>query len=453
MKSFPPRHARRRAALVLCLCLMAASALAQSEIRIPDVRGDQLLYLYDARPGRVSFLLVSNPGDEAVTADVSFYPLSLQSRLGGETIELGAGGHLVIDPSSFAGGAAAGNAGLAIVTPVVGGGSSTPVVPPEPLTGGYTLANTALASAFGENPFGRLAVTASGERAQPGSEVTGSPVRYQRLEPGVLTIPLYFDPRTLGPAEDDGNRVLLAAFTDSYGAGFAPAPATVDAEATFLSGSGARIGTRTVSFTGVLLSDLQATAGPDVPLAGSGKVFFDVRSSAANLFGVFSQSLGTFASGQRMPAVDVVPEGSTNNPSGCSTADVTATVGWDAGQSPDISGVRVEIGYPVSVSLPGSGSDSSVRERGTNLTGLTDGLFEVADLKANPSGPDDTLSIGLVSLSQPITPGAFARIQFDCASSAAAPVVTDLECLAQASDFEGNLISSAGCTLALEIRE
>jgi hypothetical protein len=429
-------------------------ALAQSEIRVADVRGDQLLFVYDARPGRVSFLLVSNPGGTPVTLDASFYALSLESRLGGETLALPAGGHLVLDPANVAGGAAAGSAGLAVLTPIAGGGDPTPVVPPEPLTGGFTLANTALASAFGENAFGRLAVSSDGSRASAGSAVTGSDVRYQRLQPRVLTVPLYFDPRSLGPAESDGNRVVLAAFADRYGVGFDVAPADTSADATFLDASGATIARRTVSFAGVLLSDLQSLAGSEVPLTSSGKVFLDVRGSEANVLGVFSQSLGTFASGQRMPAVDEVPEGTTGNPGGrCAALDATASVTWDAAAFPDVSGVVVRIDYPAAIAIPGSNADPSIGERVTNLTGISDGLLEATDRPRPDSAVDDRLSIALLSLSQPVATGPFARVRFDCAPSAEAPAAAEVSCTVEAARFDGSPVTPASCALTIEVQE
>ena len=44
--------------------------------------------------------------------------------------------------------------------PVAAASDPTPVVPPQPLLGSYTLANTGLGSSFGENPMGRRAVVA-----------------------------------------------------------------------------------------------------------------------------------------------------------------------------------------------------------------------------------------------------------------------------------------------------
>ena len=61
-----------------------------------------------------------------------------------------------MDPTSE--GAVAGNGGLATVTPIMSETDHTPVVPPRPLVGGFTIVNTELGAGFGDNAFGRLAL-------------------------------------------------------------------------------------------------------------------------------------------------------------------------------------------------------------------------------------------------------------------------------------------------------
>lgn len=433
----------------LAPCALGAPALGQSTIPVPDVRGDQLLFVYDARTARTPFLLIANPSDEPVTIDLSLYPATLTSRLAATTIELPAAGHVIVDPTSVGGGVAVGNAGVAVVTPVAGTGSRTPVVPPVPLAGSFTLANTSLSSAFGENAFGRLAVNTGGSRAAPGSSVDGSAVRYQRFAPNVLLIPVYFAPASLGPVESDGNRVLLAAFTDRYEDGFALAPATAALEATFFDAAGVRIAERSLSASGVLLSDLQSVAG-DALLPGSGKVFFAVDAPGASVFGVFSQSLGTFASGHRMSAADAVPEGTVSGPTGCTQADVTASVAWDAAAFPFVSGVAVRVGYaPALVVLPGSGASDTALARVTNLSGIEDGLLEATDQPRAGSGADDLASIALLSLTQPIAPGPFVRVRFDCVGGSGPPAAGDFTCTIEAATLDGSLVAPATCTLSV----
>lgn len=303
----------RLVSLWTVLALAGASVVpagAQPTLGTPSVSGDQLIFLFDARPSRVTFLSVANVSDETVHVDVALYTADLTTRLVGETVSLAGAANTVIDPTSFGGGAAGGNAGLAILTPVLGPQDTTPVVPPEPLVGGFTFANVSLASGFGQNPFARAAVrVASAESVTPGTVVDGIDVLYERFAPGILTIPAYFDPATLAPPEDDGNRILIAAFADQYAGGFGVSPVQTQAAVTFFNNVGERIAENSVSVDGVFFSNLQAVAGGAMIDGSSGKVFFEFDAGGGNVFGLFSQSIGTFAAGQRMPAAAEVPVG------------------------------------------------------------------------------------------------------------------------------------------------
>lgn len=322
---------------------LLATASTASALRVPDTSGDQLIYVYDARTNRVPFLTIANASDQTVILQVTFYNQSLAS-LGGGVIELGSAANQVLDPTQAFGGIANGQAGLAVFTPVVSAENPIPVVPGEPLVGGFTLANTALGSGFGGNPFGRLAVTSSGSRAAPGTTVDGSSVRYESFDPGILTVPVYFNPQTLAPPAIDGNRIFLASFNDVYGGGFSLAPAAQNLTATYFDGSGVVIAETGVAVNGLLLSDLEAIAG--TTLSSSGKVFFSGASGSANLFGLFSQSLGTFASGQLMPAADAVPEGVPSGPvlscpGGQATisTNVTSSITWPSSCEISLNGL------------------------------------------------------------------------------------------------------------------
>ena len=454
--AFFPRHGTRACRVLAVLASLASALLAipdaraQQAIAVPDVRGDQLLFFYDARAGRTSFLLVDNPGDAPVTVEVALYPASLAASLGRVRIEIAAAGHTIVDPATIAAGAAAGNAGLAVVTPVASASDGTPVVPPAPLTGSFTLANTVLASAFGENAFGRLAVASSGQRAVPGSAVDGAAVRYQRLAPAVLAIPVYFSPPTLGAVENDGNRVVLAAFADRYdGGAFALAPARAALDVKLFDGDGVEVAARSLDASGVLLSDLQSVAGPDRVLSSSGKAFFAIDAPDASVLGVFSQSLGTFASGHRMTAVDAMPRGSSASAT-CAQVDMTASVAWSTSAFPQVSGVTVRVAYdPSLASLPGSGASDEVRARVANLTGIDDGLLESADRARPGASADDQVSVALVSLGRAIPPGPFVRLRFDCVAGARRPTAADFACATEAAAFDGSPVATGACSVAL----
>jgi hypothetical protein len=320
------REAGRRGPVAAAVVLAAmvggishpGSADAQTTITTPLASGDQLIFFYDARTGRTPFLSFSNPASSGINVDVAFYNAGLDTRIAELSCSLGAASNLLIDPTASTppaactvvsgAGAANGNAGLAVITPVAGPGSTQAVVPPAPLTGNFTLANLTLGSAFGENAFGRLAVNSDGSKAAAGQNVDGSTVLYQRFTPAVLMVPVYFNPNTLGAPENDGNRVILAEFNDQYGARFDVGPLTDSPTATLFTNVGHQLASQTLSVTGVLLSNLQEVSG-GASFGSSGKAFFAVNPGGGNAFGIFSQSQGTFASGQRMPAVDAVPTG------------------------------------------------------------------------------------------------------------------------------------------------
>lgn len=271
------------------------TAHAQSSIGEPLASGDQLLFFFDTRSPRVSFVNVSNPANEPVTIEILIPSAGLR-----ESVQLDALGNQVIDPTVLA----PDQRGLLVLTPIVDSEDHTPVVPPEPILGSYTIANLLLGAAFGGNALGRRAVE-GGALATPGSIVDGATVRYQTVSPAALAIPVYFDPQTVGPPEQDGNRLRLAAFGDEYDGGeydLVPLPGSVQAQ--FFDNGGTEVALRTAPLANGLLDiDLESLAGTE--LTSSGKVFltFLPDGTTGSFLGLFSQSLGTFGAGGVLPEV------------------------------------------------------------------------------------------------------------------------------------------------------
>lgn len=304
-----------RAAAVTSFLLVGAfldggHASAQSLIATPGTSGDQLLFFYDATAGRTPFLVVSNLAPSALTLEIAWYAQSLNQRLATQMQTLPIGGNVILDPSQVQG--VNGNAGLTVVTPVVSATDARPVVPPPlndtlasapsgPLAGGFTLANLSTNSAFGQNPLARVAVTSDGKRAAAGSIVDGTTIRYQRIAPDVLVIPFYFNPTSAGFA----NRAILGAFEDRYAAGgFSIGPVSLDLGFALVDAAGADVASGSLPVSGVAFTDVQSLAGATA-LTSSGKALFGSNflplPSNANLLGLMSQSLGTFAVGQGLP--------------------------------------------------------------------------------------------------------------------------------------------------------
>ncbi len=286
-------------ALAALALMMPASAMAQTSIDVPLVTGDQLIFFFDARENRQTFISVANPSSEAVDIQIDFYGSSMES-LGSQSNTLVAAGNVIIDPSATS--ATSGNYGVALVTPVAGGAA---VVPPAPLTGTFTLANLSLESGFGQNPMGRMAVDSTGELAPVGAAVDGASYSYQTISPDVLSIPVYYNPNSGG--EGSGNAIILVAFDDSYEGGFSITSRSLTPITAFFNNQGVEVAVSEFGVDGVYLGDLEGTAG--AALTSSGKVFFDVDSLGGNVFGLYNQSLQTYSAGQRLVSVPAIPTG------------------------------------------------------------------------------------------------------------------------------------------------
>ncbi len=306
----------RARATVLALLVLVGTGLdvgrarAQSLIATPGTSGDQLLFFYDATAGHAPFLVVANLSPAALTLEVAWYSQSLSQRLATQFQTLPSGGNVILDPSQVQG--VTGNAGLTVVTPVLSAADARPVVPAPltdtlasssgPLAGGFTLADFSTNSAFGQNPLARAAVDATGKRATPGTIVDGAAIRYQRIAPDALVIPFYFNP---AGAAQLANRALLGAFEDRYDAtGFGIGPVSLNLGFSLVDAGGNDVASGSLPVNGVAFTDVQSLAGATA-LTSSGKVLFASDPTPlpanANLLGLMSQSLGTFAVGQGLP--------------------------------------------------------------------------------------------------------------------------------------------------------
>lgn len=134
----------------------------------------------------------------------------------------------------------------------------------------------------------------------------------------------------------------------------------------------------------------------------------------------------------------------TSPGSGCTQADVTIAVNYNTGDFPDVSGITVGLKYPASVSIPGFGNEDSVKQRVTNLTGLSGGLFSVGDQDG-----DSLLNVGLISIGTTIPSGGFARVRFDCASGASLPPAGAFTCTVDASTSDGNAVTPNQCVITV----
>ncbi|MEO6025832.1 MAG: hypothetical protein ABIR79_03075 [Candidatus Binatia bacterium] len=107
------------------------------------------------------------------------------------------------------------------------------------------------------------------------------------------------------------------------------------------------------------------------------------------------------------------------------TEQIVVTVALDA----DVTSATLNLAYDTSINVPGSGTDSAVKDR-VDFTGT--GLTAVNDFDGNDDLVDDTLTVTLVG-SDVVPAGPFATVAFDCVVGQPVPTAGDLTCTASAS--------------------
>jgi hypothetical protein len=291
---------------LVCGLAVAASEVPSPAVDVPEPSGDQLIFYYDATEGHASFLGVSNPANAEVMVEVAVYPGDLGTPIATQVVKIPAGGDQLFDPSASFGGMVAGHAGLIVVTPV-GDDHMTPIVPPKPLAGVFTIADTASGSAFGESPMARMAVTGD-NRASAGDEVDGNTVSYEKFTPKVLMVPSFFGVSTAGDQTTGTDQVIVVAFDDKYGTPFriAAANSTPKLDVQICTHDAGPLAPLQIDLPAILSKSVADLAGGTAPTS-SGNVFLTVEQPPDNVFGLFRQAVGSFAAGQRLPATDAVP--------------------------------------------------------------------------------------------------------------------------------------------------
>jgi hypothetical protein len=118
--------------------------------------------------------------------------------------------------------------------------------------------------------------------------------------------------------------------------------------------------------------------------------------------------------------------------------EATVSLRYDERTLGEVAGLFLQVAYPEGVSIPGKGTDASVRER---ITSLLDPKFRLVgvDEDSNADGREDRLRILLVApAGAPLPAAPIARIRFDCEGSRKADA---LRCTTdQVADGAGQLL-------------
>jgi len=133
----------------------------------------------------------------------------------------------------------------------------------------------------------------------------------------------------------------------------------------------------------------------------------------------------------------------------CESAIVTVSLRYDPNEVPQLAGATVDLDYPAdALDLPGSGSDQSVLDRITDLSGA-EGFFQIDDRDTDSDGLDDQLRNAYATTTT-IPPGGFEQVVFDCRPDTIAPSAADFSCIvAQTSDGSGFPVEGVSCDVEI----
>jgi hypothetical protein len=134
--------------------------------------------------------------------------------------------------------------------------------------------------------------------------------------------------------------------------------------------------------------------------------------------------------------------------------DVTVSLDYPVQIVGSVSAILVKLNYPAPLVVPGTGTETTVRQRVTNLVGAGSTIGGVRDSDTNTNGVDDQIQAFVRKTSGSINPGPFYRVRFDCpAGTNVSP--SSLSCSQeQATDAAGlpfipEIANLIGCAFSL----
>jgi hypothetical protein len=81
-----------------------------------------------------------------------------------------------------------------------------------------------------------------------------------------------------------------------------------------------------------------------------------------------------------------------------------------------VSAIFLKLNYPAAVTIPGTGTEATVRQRVTNLAGTGSSIASIGDRDTNTNGVDDQLQAAARKTQGSLDPGPVYRARFDCAA-------------------------------------
>jgi hypothetical protein len=269
---------------------------------MPDGRGDQLIYVYDARDGFTTFLNLHNASDAELVVSLLLYGPDFGTPFT-DTVTLAAGTTRTLDVGEMRDRGLPAQFGVAFATVVDPAGR--PIVT-RSIAGNFTVANLTTGSAWGAHAAARAAVelTASGiVTPDAGVPIDGETVLLRAIRPDRVSLATYYDPATLQDPEQGGNQLIFVSFNDVPGESFSAEAATTRWRLTARRNDGEPLAAEAYVAGGVDVSHLEAVLGEEAAGRAGSVLFTADPSGAYNRLVFFTEALGTFATGYLLPHV------------------------------------------------------------------------------------------------------------------------------------------------------
>ena len=110
-----------------------------------------------------------------------------------------------------------------------------------------------------------------------------------------------------------------------------------------------------------------------------------------------------------------------------------------------VTSARIDVAYPSSANVPGTGTDPAVKQR---VTFAGSGLTVVNDFDADGDLADDTLTTSLVG-TDAVPAGPFVTVTFDCIAGAPVPTAADFTCTVVSASNAGTAVTPA-CSVTIQ---
>lgn len=265
----------------------------------PSARGDQVVFVYDARADAATFLNVANVSSSMLDVELLLYGPELAAPFVTAATIAGGGTH-VFDVAALRTAGLPEQLGFAFATAVDSQGR--PIVT-RALAGNFTIADVATSAAWGDAGAARAArlVQGSDVSVPPlGTVIDGGEVVFERFSADALELSVYYDPLSVTTMPNGRSDLVFVSFDDVVRVPFEATRGDVSWNLAATRSDGTALPGDSHDAVGVEIASLPALLGAGAD-GSSGRLELTTSGPAANRLVWVVQSLGPFGAGYLLP--------------------------------------------------------------------------------------------------------------------------------------------------------